>query len=167
MQPRKNGLQRIKFRPIKHSEMPENDSCFWCSNAIFYDKGSHLYTFISQAILGKNTKFLCSLDWKFPEFLKLTQLLSIAHLWRPLGAFKRKSNFFLGHPVHIYIHTYILTLIIRPGDLHKRIDQKAETTQTHLAVKQNGITATAKLWMTVCTPKIMLPAQQHWKRKFG
>ena len=36
----------------------------------FYDEGSQLWAFLSQAILGKNTKFLCSLDRKFPEFFK-------------------------------------------------------------------------------------------------
>ena len=41
-----------------------------------------------KKFLGKNTKFLCSLDWKFPE------LLPVAHFLRPLGAFKRQSPFF-------------------------------------------------------------------------
>ena len=36
----------------------------------------------------------------FLNFSKLTQLLSVAHFLRPLGAFKRKSPFFLGHPVY-------------------------------------------------------------------
>ena len=37
---------------------------------------------ISQAFLGKNTKFLCSLDWKFPEFFKThPTLICSSFLW--------------------------------------------------------------------------------------
>ena len=59
--------------------LSHNLSWFWYSNAIFYDKGSQLWALISQAILGKNKKFLCSLDWKFSEFFK-THLTFICRL---------------------------------------------------------------------------------------
>ena len=35
----------------------------------------------------------------FLNFSKLTQFLSVAHIWGPLEAFKHKRAFFLGHPV--------------------------------------------------------------------
>ena len=46
---------------------------------IFYDEGSQLWDFITQAFLAKNKKFLCSLDWIVPDFSKLTQLLYVAN----------------------------------------------------------------------------------------
>ena len=53
--------------------------------------------FISQAFLGKNTKFLCSLDWKCPEFYKVYPKFICS--WRPRVVFKPLSPYFLGRPV--------------------------------------------------------------------
>ena len=53
-------------------------------DTIFYYEGSKLQAFLSQAFLVKNTKFLYSLNWKFLDFSKLTQLLSLGLFLRPL-----------------------------------------------------------------------------------
>ena len=73
MQQRKNWLLRLNFTLLVNTQKcllePAGDNnrtqaqlyeCgFWCSNAIFYGKGSQLWAFISQAILGKNQ----TVDW--------------------------------------------------------------------------------------------------------
>ena len=53
----------------------ESDTFLWgyfqeCRLALFYGEGSQLWDLISQVFVAKNTKFLCSIDWKFPEFFK-------------------------------------------------------------------------------------------------
>ena len=59
----------------------------------FYGEG-RLRAFISLTFLGKITKFLCSLEWKFPEFFKThpTFICGSRSLWTQRGVF-------LGHPV--------------------------------------------------------------------
>ena len=81
--------------------------------SIFYGEASQLWAFISQAFFGKNTKFLCSLDWEFPEFFKthLTFIcrsllrtfflnfsklskLPVSYFLMPLEAFEHYQSFF-------------------------------------------------------------------------
>ena len=76
----------------------------WCSNAIFYDKGSQLWALISQSILGKILSFCAHWTGNLLNFSKLLLLLSVAHFWRPLAAFKRSSPFFLEHPAEVNNH---------------------------------------------------------------
>ncbi len=55
---------------------------------------------VSQVILGKNTKFLCLLHWKFPEFFKTHPTFICSSILKASSSIKSKSPFFLGHPVH-------------------------------------------------------------------
>ena len=52
--------------------------------------------------------------WKgnFLNFSKLTLLSSLVHFWCPLWPFKRGSQFFLGHPVHIDLADYMMMDIV-------------------------------------------------------
>ena len=56
-----------------------------------------------KALLGKNTKFLCSLDWKFPEFFKTHPTFICSSFLRASDAFKHKRAFFLGDPVYLFL----------------------------------------------------------------
>ena len=63
----------------------------------FYGEG-RLRAFISLTFLGKITKFLCSLEWKFPEFFKTHPTFICSSFLRPLGSFEHKGAFFFGTP---------------------------------------------------------------------
>lgn len=69
------------------------------ANTIFYCEGSQFWAFKSQDFGGKIAygKCLCLFDWKFAEFYKVYSRLICS--WRPLGAFKHKSPYFMRHPV--------------------------------------------------------------------
>ena len=80
---------------------------------IICDEGSQLWPFMSQAFFGTKIKFLCSLDWEFPEFFKthLTFIcrsllrtfflnfsklskLPVSYFLMPLEAFEHYQSFF-------------------------------------------------------------------------
>ena len=69
--------------------------------ALFYGEGSQLWAFISQSFLDKNTKFLCSLDWKFPEFFKTPPTFIFRPLPRPVMGILQRITLFLGQPVEL------------------------------------------------------------------
>ena len=52
-----------------------------------------------STFLGKNTKFLCPLDWKFPEFFKTHPTFICRPLLRPVMGNLPRITVFLGHPV--------------------------------------------------------------------
>ena len=54
-------------------------------------------------LLVKIQSFCAHQTGNFLNFPKLTQLSSVAHFLRPLGAFEHKRAFFLGHPVHFQL----------------------------------------------------------------
>ena len=111
MQPRKNRLLRIKFNPSKDSEMPlEKSGDDNRTQAQLYDRCSMQYFMMRVANFESlylkqfwvKIQNSCA-HWtgNFLNFSKPTQLLSVAHFLRPLGAFEHKGAFFLGHPVVI------------------------------------------------------------------
>ena len=60
-------------------------------------EASQLWALMSQAFLGKNTKFLCSLDWKFPRIFKTHQISS--WMWKAYWSLQTLITLFVGHPV--------------------------------------------------------------------
>ena len=74
------------------------NSWFFCSNAIFYCESDQLWAFISQSFWGKNTKFLFSLDWKFPEFFKTHPTFIFRPLPRPVMGILPLIPIFFGTP---------------------------------------------------------------------
>ena len=87
--------------PGPGSELDNLNSLFCCSNAFFCEEGCQLWAFISQVFFGKNTKFLCSLDWKFPEFFKTHPTFICSSLFRASRSLWTLTSVFLGHPVYL------------------------------------------------------------------
>ena len=71
---------------------------FYSSDAIFYDEGSQLWAFITQAFLYKNAKFLCSLDWKFPEFFKTHPTFICSSFLSASRSLRTQTSVFSGTP---------------------------------------------------------------------
>ena len=64
----------------------------------FYGEGSQLWAFISQTFLGKITKFLCSLEWKFPEFFKTHPTFICSSLFKASRSLWTQRGVFFGTP---------------------------------------------------------------------
>ena len=114
-QPRKQKLMRMIFSTRKYSllfqkcvlELSGADdyaqaklyNCwFYSSDAIFYDEGSQLWAFITQAFFYKNAKFLCSLDWKFPEFFKTHPTFICSSFLSASRSLRTQTSVFSGTP---------------------------------------------------------------------
>ena len=71
---------------------------FYGSDALFYDEGSQLWAFMSQAFLVKSIKFLCSSDWKFPEVFKTHPTFNFRPLSWIVMAILTLMTLFFGTP---------------------------------------------------------------------
>ena len=64
----------------------------------YFMMSSRLWAFITQALLAKNTKFLCPLDWKFPEFFKTHPTFICSSFLRASRSIWTLTGVFFGTP---------------------------------------------------------------------
>ena len=83
-----------------------------CSLALFYGDGSQLGGLISQAFLGENTKFLCSLDWNFPEFFKTHPTFICSSFLRASRSLRTQTSVFSGTPCTCHSHIQELWIVV-------------------------------------------------------
>ena len=100
-------LRNISFLPalkIQNAQDMSKETIFskifqeFRLGSAFYGEGSQLWAVISQTFLGKNTKFLCSLDWKFPEFFKTHPTFVCSFLLKASRSFWTLTSVFFGTP---------------------------------------------------------------------
>ena len=121
-----------------------------CSFSIKYGEGSQLWAFISQSFLDKNTKFLCSLDWKFAEFFKTHQTFIFRPLPRPVMGIKALIPVFFGTPCSTIRNT------------EHFLYNRSQLCQPHLVVFQN-----ATKWGIIKEPALSLPLSRKGGRGGG
>ena len=88
---------KLRFFELDTFELSRNEAL-----SLFFGEGSQLWAFISQSFLDKNTKFLCSLDWKFPEFFKTHPTFIFRPFPRPVMGIWTLIPVFLGTPCTFY-----------------------------------------------------------------
>ena len=79
----------------------------------FYGQGSQLWAFISQTFFGKNIKFLCSLDWKFPEFSKTHPTFICSSLFKASRSLWTQKSVFFGTPCRLFVQFTIKTQVFK------------------------------------------------------
>ena len=69
-------------------------------------------------LFGKNTKFLCSLDWKFPEFFKTHRTFICSSLFRASRSLWTLTSVFFGTPC-----SHVSIIVIHSPIVHKMFNR--------------------------------------------
>ena len=88
----------VNFRSWWLGTSSTNNSWLYSKDAIFYGEGSQLWALISQWFFYQNSKFQCSLDWKFPEFFKTHPTFIFRPFPRPVMSNLPLITVFFGTP---------------------------------------------------------------------